>query len=68
LFDYWIETLALEAETAISNLEISEQQYYRHAVAKTITKITQDTRNKNNTKRTKKNETNDRHKTQAVNQ
>jgi hypothetical protein len=25
----WIETLALEAETAICNLDITEQQYYR---------------------------------------
>jgi hypothetical protein len=52
----WIETLGLEAETAISNIEISEQQYYRHAVAKTITKITQDIRNKNNTNKENKKE------------
>jgi hypothetical protein len=49
------ETLGLEAETAISNVEISEQQHYKHGVATTITKITQDSRNKNNTKRAKKN-------------
>jgi hypothetical protein len=30
----WIETIGLEAETALSNLDITEQQYYRHAVAK----------------------------------
>jgi hypothetical protein len=30
----WIETLALEAQTAISDLEITEQNYYRHAVAR----------------------------------
>jgi hypothetical protein len=29
----WIETLALEAETAINNLDITEQNYYRQAVA-----------------------------------
>jgi hypothetical protein len=32
----WIETLALEAETAISKLDIREQNYYRHAVARKI--------------------------------
>jgi hypothetical protein len=26
----WLETLALEAETAISKINITEQQYYRH--------------------------------------
>lgn len=31
----WIETLALEAETAISQLDVMEQNYYRHSVAKT---------------------------------
>jgi hypothetical protein len=45
-----IETLDLEAETAIRNLGISEQEYSRHAVAKAITKITQENRSKNNTK------------------
>jgi hypothetical protein len=29
----WIETLVLEAETAVSNLDITEQNYYRPAVA-----------------------------------
>jgi hypothetical protein len=38
----WLETLALEAETAISNLDIIEQQYYRHAVAKNIYNINQE--------------------------
>jgi hypothetical protein len=26
----WLETLALEAKTAISKINITEQQYYRH--------------------------------------
>jgi hypothetical protein len=34
-----IETLALEAETAISNLDMTEQNYYRHAVARKIKDI-----------------------------
>jgi hypothetical protein len=32
----WIEILALEAQTAISNVDIREQNYYRHAVARNI--------------------------------
>jgi hypothetical protein len=32
----WIETLALEAETAISQLDATEQNYYRHAVAENL--------------------------------
>jgi hypothetical protein len=43
----WIETLALEAETAISNLEITEQNYYRHAVAKKIKDIHRENKNRN---------------------
>jgi hypothetical protein len=35
----WRETLGLEAKAAINNLDITEQQYSRHAVAKTITRI-----------------------------
>jgi hypothetical protein len=35
----WLQTLALEAETAVSNLDITEQQYYRHAVAINIKNI-----------------------------
>jgi hypothetical protein len=31
----WIETLALLAETATSNLKIAEQNYYRHVVGGT---------------------------------
>jgi hypothetical protein len=31
----WIETLALEAETAMSQLDVMEQSYYTHVVAKT---------------------------------
>jgi hypothetical protein len=42
----WIETLGLEAETAINNLDPAEKQYFRHAVAKTFIKITQ--KNKHN--------------------
>jgi hypothetical protein len=34
-----METLSLEAETAINNLDITEQQYCKHAVVKTITRI-----------------------------
>jgi hypothetical protein len=30
----WTEAIALEAETAIGNLDISEHSYYRHAIAK----------------------------------
>jgi hypothetical protein len=46
-----IETLALEAETAINSLNITEQIYYRHAVAKKLkeinkTKITHNTKHK----------------------
>jgi hypothetical protein len=35
----WIEILALEAETAITKLDITEQNYYRHIVAKQIINI-----------------------------
>jgi hypothetical protein len=35
----WIETLPLEAETAINNLDIKEQNYYRHVVAKKLTEV-----------------------------
>jgi hypothetical protein len=45
------ETLALEAETAISNLDISEQNYYRHAVARKLKDISKN--NKANNKRDK---------------
>jgi hypothetical protein len=48
----WLETLALEVETAISNLDITEQQYYRHAVAINIKKI--NTQKNINNKRSKK--------------
>jgi hypothetical protein len=34
----WNETFALEAETAISHLDVTEQNYYRRAVAINITK------------------------------
>jgi hypothetical protein len=43
----WIETLALEAETAISNLEITKQNYYRHVVAKKIKDIYRENKNRN---------------------
>jgi hypothetical protein len=36
-----IETLALEAETAISHSDAREQNYYRHAVAINIKNISQ---------------------------
>jgi hypothetical protein len=45
----WLETLALEAETTISKINATEQQYYRHMVAKTIKKINQKD-NMNNTR------------------
>jgi hypothetical protein len=35
----WIETLSLEAETAISNLDITKQNFYRHVVARNIKDI-----------------------------
>jgi hypothetical protein len=35
----WIETLAHEAEIAISNLDVIEQNYYRHTVAININNI-----------------------------
>jgi hypothetical protein len=37
----WLETLPLEAETAISKINATEQQYYRHMIAKTIKRINQ---------------------------
>jgi hypothetical protein len=37
----WLETLELEAETAISKMNATEQQYYKHMVTKTIKKINQ---------------------------
>jgi hypothetical protein len=40
-------TLALEAETAISNLHITEQNYYRHAVAKKIKDINRNSKTNN---------------------
>jgi hypothetical protein len=50
----WKEILSLEAETAISNLDITEQQYYRHTVVKAITRITQENKNNINNKKNKK--------------
>ena len=49
----WIETLALEAETAITKLDITEQNYYRHAIAKQIKDISKnnDFQNSCNSKR-----------------
>jgi hypothetical protein len=35
----WLDTLALEAEIAISKMNAAEQQYYRHMVAKAIKQI-----------------------------
>jgi hypothetical protein len=46
---YWLETLALEAETAITKINATEQQYYRYMVAKTIKMINQKD-NTNNTR------------------
>jgi hypothetical protein len=45
----WIQTLALEAETAINLLHITEQNYYRQAVVKKIREISKS--NKTNNKR-----------------
>jgi hypothetical protein len=46
----WIETLSSEAETAINNLNITDEQYYKNTGAKTIMWITQESRNKNSNK------------------
>jgi hypothetical protein len=46
-----IKTLALEAETAITNLDINKQNYYRHAVTKKIKDISKN--HKINNKKTK---------------
>jgi 2-succinyl-5-enolpyruvyl-6-hydroxy-3-cyclohexene-1-carboxylate synthase len=35
----WIETLAIEAETAISQLDFTIQNYYRHSVAINLSKL-----------------------------
>jgi hypothetical protein len=43
----WIETLALKAETTINKLEIIEQNYYRHVVAKKIKSIYRNNKNIN---------------------
>jgi hypothetical protein len=45
-----IKTLALEAETAINNLDIKEQSYYRHAVAKKIKDINKNNKGNSNIK------------------
>jgi hypothetical protein len=37
----WTETLALEAETAINQLDAVEQNYNRYAVAKNLKNISQ---------------------------
>jgi hypothetical protein len=45
----WAENLALEAETAISHLHISEQNYMRHLVANNIKHLIElDKKNRNN--------------------
>jgi hypothetical protein len=46
----WIKTLALEAETAINNLDIKEQSYYRHAVTKKIKDISKNNKENSNIK------------------
>jgi hypothetical protein len=46
----WIETLALEAETAITNLDVSKQNYYRHIVAIEIEQIKKNNQINNNKK------------------
>jgi hypothetical protein len=58
-----IETLALEAETAISNLDIREENYYRQIVAKNLRNIELEN-NKNNAKTEKGMETHQRNKKQ----
>jgi hypothetical protein len=35
----WIETLAIKADAAISQLDFTTQNYYRHAVAVNINKL-----------------------------
>jgi hypothetical protein len=44
----WIKTLALEAETAINKLDIIEQNYYRHVIAKQIKDMSKNMINHNN--------------------
>jgi hypothetical protein len=43
----WVETLALEAETAITHLHITEQDHYRFLLAKNIKKLTKNHRYNN---------------------
>jgi hypothetical protein len=43
----WIETLALEAETAVSKLDTTEQNYYRHAVARELKDISRNNKENN---------------------
>jgi hypothetical protein len=50
----WLETLALEAETAISNLEVTEQNYYRHLIAKKIKDIHKNNKENNTNKKDKR--------------
>jgi hypothetical protein len=42
--------LALEAETAITNLDVNKQNYYRHIVAKEIEQIKKNNQINNNKK------------------
>jgi hypothetical protein len=39
----WFETLDLEVEMAISNLDVTQQNYYRHAVVTNIKKLARET-------------------------
>jgi hypothetical protein len=45
----WIETLAVEAETAINNIEETKQNHLRHMVANTIKVIAKRKKESNNT-------------------
>jgi hypothetical protein len=45
----WLETIAIEAEIAISHTEDTQQNYLRHAVAKTINTILNKKKGNNNT-------------------
>jgi hypothetical protein len=44
----WIENVALEAETAISHLHLSEQDHMRHLVANNLKRLIESDKNKKN--------------------
>jgi hypothetical protein len=46
----WIETLAIETETAVSQLDFPMQNNYRHAVAINLNKLIKNQNSNNNTR------------------